>query len=104
MGYQLTYFKYIPHGMANGYLVYGYLRKVNEVFSRKVDSILSALGLENLEMFKDYVTKILPRTTKFCASDLEEWVKISIKARNVASCPFPVTEDDELEMYKSALL
>ncbi len=104
MGYQLTYFKDIPHGMANGFLVYEYLKRVNDVCKEKVDNIVSSLGLKNLEKFKEYVEKILPRTVNFMTSDIEAWVKTSIKARNVTSCPFPVTEEAELEIYRSALL
>lgn len=104
MGYQLTYFKDIPHGMANGYLVYEYLKRVNDVCGYKVDNVISALELENLEKFKEYVGKILPRNVIFTTKDISEWVKISIKARNVSSCPFPINEEIELEIYKSSLL
>lgn len=104
MGYQLTYFKDIPHGMANGYLVYEYLKRVNDVCESKVNNIISALGLENLGKFKDYVDKILPRKVIFTTDDIKEWVKTSIKAKNVSSCPFPVSEEIEYEIYKSSLL
>ena len=104
MGYQLTYFKDIPHGMANGYLVYEFLKRVNHVNKEKVDSIISSLMLENLNAFNEYVAKFLPRSAIFTTRDIEEWVKTSIKAKNVASCPFPVAEEVELEIYKSALL
>ncbi|MBQ9744464.1 MAG: iron-containing alcohol dehydrogenase [Clostridia bacterium] len=104
MGYQLTYFKDIPHGMANGHLIYEYLLRVNDVLPDKVTFVLSALGLENLTDFKNYITKITPRTVIFTTSELEAFVKTSIKARNAASCPFPISEEIELEIYKSSLL
>ena len=104
MGYQLTYFKDNPHGMANGYLVYEYLKRVNDVLPEKVSSILNALGLENLNDFKENVAKIMPRTTIFTTEELEAYVKTSIMAKNVALCPFTVNEKIELEIYKSSLL
>jgi alcohol dehydrogenase class IV len=104
MGYQLTYFKDIPHGMANGYLVYEYLKRVNDVLPEKVSSILNALGIENLDDFKENVAKIMPRTTIFTTEELEAYVKTSIVAKNVVLCPFTVNEEIELEIYKSSLL
>lgn len=104
MGYQLTYFKNIPHGMANGHLIYEYLVRVYDILPCKVDKVLSSLGINNLAEFKNYIAKITPRTEIFTTYELEQYVKTSIKARNVASCPFPVDEAEELEIYKSSLL
>ena len=104
MGYQLTYFKDIPHGMANGYLVYEYLKRVNDVLPEKVDNIISALGLKDLSDFKEKIAKIMVRTVGFTSDELKSYVETSIKAKNVASCPFPVSKELELEIYKSSLL
>ncbi len=104
MGYQLTYFKDIPHGMANGYLILEYLNGVSKVLPHKVKKILEALNMNNLEEFDAYVKKILPRVADFTKSELEEWVETSIKAKNVASCPFFVDKSSELEIYKISLL
>ncbi len=101
MGYQLTYFKDIPHGMANGYLVYEYLKRVDK---SKVHNCVSALNLESLQKFKEYLEKILPRVDIFTKEELVDWSNISIKARNVVSCPYDVTQDLEIEIYKSSLL
>ena len=104
MGYQLTYFKDIPHGMANGYLIYEYLKRVNDVMPQKVLAVLNALCLKNLDEFKENVAKIMPRSEIFTTNELESYVETSILAKNVALCPFPVTKETELEIYKSALL
>jgi len=104
MGYQLTYFKNIPHGMANGYLVFEYLKKAYDVSAEKVNNIIHALGLKNLDEFNLYLQKILPRGETFMDEELSIWVKTAIKARNVASCPFPVCEETELEIYRNSLL
>ena len=103
-GYALTYFHDIPHGMANGYLVYGYLMGVNTVNPEKVKNILCALGFENPAEFKHYLEKILPRVADFNENELKSFAKNAIKAKNVASCPFDITEADELEIYKKSLL
>ena len=101
MGYELTYFKDIPHGMANGYLVYEYLKRVDR---KRMAKCIYSLGLGSLEEFKEFLENVLPRVNNFAENDLEKWVDISIKARNVASCPFPVTRELELEIYKNSLL
>ena len=101
MGYQLTYFKDIPHGMANGYLLCEYLKRADKV---RVANCLDALGLSSLDKLLAYLEKILPRVADFTENELVEWSNISIKARNVASCPYPVTQDLEIEIYKNSLL
>ncbi|MBO5312676.1 MAG: iron-containing alcohol dehydrogenase [Clostridia bacterium] len=100
MGYGLTYFKDIPHGMANGLLLYEYLKRVDKA---RVTDCLSALGFDSLEGLKDYLKKILPISHSFTDEEIYKFSEISIKARNVASCPFPVTQDIEIEMYKKSL-
>ena len=101
MGYELTYFKDIPHGLANGYLLCEYLKRVP--FER-LESCLVALGVCTLEELKVYLEKILPRVANFSENELLEWSKISIEAKNVASCPYPVTRELEIEIYKNSLL
>lgn len=104
MGYQLTYFKDIPHGMANGYLIGEYLKGVNTVAPDKVQNVLTALNMTSLDEFNNYIKNILPRVADFTKSELEEWVETSIKAKNVASCPFFVDKSSELEIYIRSLL
>ena len=100
MGYSLTYFKDIPHGQANGYLLYEYLKRVDP---QRVKECLDALGLDSLDELKVYLEKILPRVDKISEDELLEWVEIAIKAKNVASCPYPVTRELELEIYNNSL-
>ena len=85
MGYSLTYFKDIPHGHANGLLLYEYLRRVDKA---RVETCLNALGLDSLAELKAYLEKILSRVDKISEQELLEWVEIAIKAKNVASCPY----------------
>ena len=101
MGYELTYLKDIPHGLANGYLLYEYLKRIP---SERVEDCLDALGICTLEKLKAYLEKILPRVADFSEGELIEWSKISIEAKNVASCPYPVTRELEIEIYKNSLL
>ena len=101
MGYQLTYFKDIPHGQANGYLLCEYLKRVP---SERLGDCLEALGLSGLNDLRAYLEKILPRVDNITENELVSWSDISIKAKNVATCPYHVTQEMEIEIYKNSLL
>lgn len=101
MGYCLTYFKDIPHGMANGYLLIEYLKRVDE---NKVSQCLNSLGIKSLEELDIALKELLPRGEKITEDEINAWSEISIKAKNVASCPFSITQEMEIEMYKNSLL
>ncbi len=103
MGYALTYYKDIPHGMANGLLLGEYLERTKNVLPEKVNVCMNALNL-TLEEFKAFLKECLPCDVKFSQEELVEWSKVSITAKNVPVCPFDVTEEDELEMYEISLL
>ena len=103
MGYALTYNKDIPHGMANGLLLGEYLEGVRSVLPEKTAAWESALGMDISEL-KDFLKLCLPCDEKFSSEEISEWAKTSIKARNVPTCPFAVTYEQEVEMYKKCLL
>ncbi len=103
MGYALTYYKDIPHGMANGLLLGEYMERAKAVLPEKVDACMKALGME-LEELKAFLKDCLPCDVKFEEAELVKWSETSIKAKNVPVCPFDVTREDELEMYKKCLL
>lgn len=103
MGYALTYYKDIPHGMANGLLLGEYVERTSKVLPEKVKACMDALGLE-LNEFKAVLRELLPCDVKFSEKELVDWSETSIKAKNVAVCPFDVTREDEIEMYKKCLL
>lgn len=103
MGYSLTYHKDIPHGMANGLLLGEYLEHTKEVLPEKTAAYEEALGM-NLSKIKEFLKYCLPCSVSFSESELKEWAKTSIKARNVPTCPFDITYDNEVDIYKKCLL
>ena len=104
MGYPLTYYKDIPHGMANGLLLGEYLERTSEVLPQKTNAIINTLGFESLNDFKVYLKEILPCDIKFTEDELNEWTLTTIKAKNVPVCPFMVTREDEIEIFKKCLM
>ena len=103
MGYALTYNKDIPHGMANGLLLGEYVERTNKVLPEKIAAAMNALGM-SIDEFKLFLKDTLPCDTNFSEEELKAWSKVSIKAKNVAVCPFEVTREDELDIYKKCLL
>lgn len=103
MGYALTYNKDIPHGMANGLLLGEYLERTKAVLPEKISLAMNALGM-SLEDFKAFLAECLPCSVKFDEEELIKWSETSIKAKNVAVCPFDITQEDEIAIYKKCLL
>jgi len=104
MGYPLTYYKDIPHGMANGLLLGEYLERAKPVLPEKTKRYLEALGMESLEAFRSYLKDILPCDVDFGKDELREWTATTIQSKNVLICPFEVTRDMETEIFEKCLL
>ncbi len=103
MGYPLTYYKDIPHGLANGLLLPEYLRRTALDLPEKTAQYLDALGFDSVDAFGTYLREILPCPVSFTAEELYAWTETTIGAKNVAVCPFAVTREAEFEMYKASL-
>lgn len=103
MGYPLTYYKDIPHGMANGILLGEYLKRTEKVLPEKAKACLDALGLSSPEAFKAYLAEVLPCDITFDEAEVYAWTETTIAARNVLVCPFEVTREMEFDIYKTVL-
>ena len=103
MGYALTYYHDIPHGMANGLLLGEYLDRTKDVLPEKTTEYERALNM-SLEELKTFFKECLPCDTSFDEKTFYNWACKSIEAKNVPTCPFDITLSDEFEMYKKCLL
>lgn len=104
MGYQLTYCKDVPHGMANGLLLGAFLEWCQNECAQKIQQILDALNLPNLAALQNELRILLPHPYTFEKEELAEWVNVSIQAKNIATAPKPVTAIDEFTLYCQSLL
>lgn len=104
MGYQLTYCKNIPHGMANGLLLGAFLEWCQEECAEKIKLLLKALNLSDLAALKNELRLLLPHSYTFQKQELAQWVTISIQAKNIHTAPQAVTAIDEFALYCQALL
>ncbi|MBQ8002395.1 MAG: iron-containing alcohol dehydrogenase [Clostridia bacterium] len=103
MGYALTYHKDIPHGMANGLLLGEYLERTKAVLPEKTKAYEEAFGMK-LDDIKKFLAQCLPCEAVFTEEELVRWSEVSIKAKNVPVCPFDITQQDEIDIYKKCLL
>ncbi|MGM9551328.1 MAG: iron-containing alcohol dehydrogenase family protein [Clostridia bacterium] len=103
MGYALTYYKDIPHGMANGMLLGEYLERTKKVLPDKINRAMEAIGM-SLDEFKAFLKDCLPCDKDFSEEELIQWANTSIKAKNASVCPFEVDLASEVEIYKKCLL
>lgn len=73
MGYPLTYFKGMPHGLANGVLTIEYLRGFKD--QTRIDNMLSLLGLNSLDELDVIFKKIMEIDIEITKEEIEEYSK-----------------------------
>lgn len=102
MGYPLTYFKGMPHGLANGVLTIGYLKSFKD--QRKIKRMLTILGLENLEgleiIFDQLIDVKINITKEEIAQYARDFVSNKAKLKNHTE---EVDFEDIVGIYNSSL-
>ena len=99
MGYPLTYYKGLTHGNANGLLLSSFVEGCRKVNSDLVDELLGYLNLKNTEEFDELLKKLMPKRDILTDDEAKQFAHKSIKARNVASCIWDITENDEYSFF-----
>lgn len=102
MGYPLTYFKNIPHGLANGCLYKEYLNIFKD--REKVDNIWKVLGLKSYEELKEILYKLTKVNIKLTEDEIKDYTDgmWSNKAK-LKNHPEEVTYNDIYKIYKNSL-
>ncbi len=102
MGYPLTYFKNIPHGLANGCLYKEYLNIFKN--RQKVDNIWRLLGLKSYEELKVVLSKLATVNIKLTEDEIKEYTDgmWNNKAK-LKNHPEDITYDDIYKIYKNSL-
>jgi alcohol dehydrogenase class IV len=97
MGYSLTYFRHIDHGRANGLLMYEYFKYLSSDFEEEVMTVIRALGLNNIEEFKELSDELLGEKESISDEEIRKFSQISIKARNI---PFTLKGTKQADLEK----
>lgn len=90
--------------MANGLLLAEYMRRADKELPWKTDLYLEALDMDSIDEVESLLKELLPCDVTFTEEELTEWTKTTIQAKNVKTCPFDVTRELEIQMYKKCLL
>lgn len=104
MGYPFTYYKDIPHGRANGLILAEYMERTMAVLPEKANAVLNALNMTSVDELRSLLIDILPYTEAITEAEFTEWTETTIQSNNVLVCPFDVTRETEIDIYKACLL
>ena len=103
MGYALTYFKGLPHGLANGCLYIEYLNIFKD--REKVNNIWKCLGLQSYEELIEVLDKLtvveIDVTKEEIASYTEGMISNKAKLKNH---PEEISYDDIFNIYYNSLI
>lgn len=103
MGYPLTYFKNIPHGLANGCLYIQYLRSFKN--REKVEKIYKLLGLSSYEEFENILRKLTSVEIDVTKSELQEYaMAMSSNKAKLQNHPETVGFEELYAIYEGSLI
>ncbi len=85
MGYNLTYFKDVPHGKANGLLLAPYLRFNYPSAKEKIDNVLRMLGVKTIDEIGEKLSSILGEQPAVTDEEIERYAAITMKQKSTAS-------------------
>ena len=100
MGYSLTYFKDIDHGRANGLLLAEFLRVVEKSLPDRIQLILKAMGVKNVDELKVWLEDLLGEKESITKAEIEKYSAIAIQAKNIANCPVKLDENEINKIYE----
>ncbi len=99
-GYNLTYFKGIPHGKANGYLMAEYLRFNYGYAKDRIDHILELMQLDSLDAFADALTALIGKALRLEEAEIEQYAAKTMTQRSTAANIRPVTVTDIADILR----
>ncbi len=93
-GYNLTYFKGIPHGKANGFLMTEYLRFNYEYAAERIDHLLQLMNLDSIDAFGEAMTAMLGKAPVLDEEEIARYAVITMTQRSTATNIRPVEVSD----------
>ena len=99
-GYNYTYFKGIPHGKANGYLMAEYLRYNYSHVPDKIDNILTMLSLTDIDEFDTFIASLIGKGPFLTDEEIEQYAAITISQRSTSFNVRAVQATDIEEIFR----
>ena len=103
MGYSLTYFKGIPHGLANGILTIEYLKSFKD--KSKINKMLQILGLNTLNELEEIFKKLVHVDIDITKEEILEYSQAFVSNKGkLKNHPEEVSLVDIVRIYSNSLL
>lgn len=100
MGYQLTYYKDIAHGRANGLLLPYYMELMEETMGDKVDRVYEILGFADTADFAAYMKDVIPEAVELSDEEIEKFTALTMPTGAVKKTSYDVTPEVVSAIYK----
>jgi alcohol dehydrogenase class IV len=98
LGYNLTYFKDIPHGLANAYFLKEYLKFNYSEAKNKIDNCMTILGYDSIEGFSDMIHSMIDRDITITKEELNLYANLTMNQRSVGNNIRQVKVEDVMEI------
>lgn len=103
MGYALTYFKGVPHGLANGILMMEYLKTFKD--QSKIKKMLAILGLENLEALGQVMNQLITLKVEVTEEEILSYARdFAGNKEKLKSHPEEMSLEEIAKIYRNSLL
>lgn len=102
MGYSLTYFKDIDHGRANGLLLAEFMRFVEDIFPKRIQSILCQMQMRTVDEFSKILNGLLGDRETLKRDEIEKYTQLAMKTKNIANCIITPEESDLNSIFKDS--
>lgn len=103
MGYLLTYFKGLPHGLANGVLTIEYLKSFKN--QTKIERMLKKLGFDHLRELEAVLNSLINVKIDISAEEISEYSKsFFINKDKLKNHTEEVSFEDIVRIYSKSLL
>ena len=102
MGYALTYFKGVPHGLANACLFSAYLNQFHN--KEKIAKVYHLLGLETQQKFDSFLSEMIHLELVISEDELRTWSHLMCSNQaKLKNHPESVSYEDIYEIYQQSL-
>lgn len=99
MGYQLTYYKGLTHGRANGILFPQYMKYMSETMPDKADTIWELLDVSGLAEFTALMKQLMPDTVVLTQEEIDQFTKLTMPTKAVQNTSYDVTAELVAHIY-----
>lgn len=103
MGYSLTCMNHIDHGKANGLLLCEFLKFIEPDNTEKVEAILNALGVADIQVLDDLFTKLIGTYKMLSEEELKQYATLAIPAKSIANTVPEPSYDDILGLLSRSV-